>query len=297
MSELESVKKGGKQKVKIAVHPLFWVFGVYFCLKGELLVFVLITLAALEHECAHAFAGARRGYVLNKIVLMPYGAVVRGDIGGISLKDELFVAAAGPFVSGATALAFVALWWLFPETYAFTDSAAYACASLALVNLIPAHPLDGGRIAFCLFSRFWDRKRAWVVCKTLSLLFCLFLLGGFIYTVAVSAVNVTLLFFALFLGVGCFQGEKYGYERMKFDLSEDLRRGVEERRVAVSENTALQKLIPMLARDKYLILDVFSPSGECVATLRQEEICRLLETEDLQKKLSEIAEIMDKITG
>lgn len=274
--------------MKLAVHPLFWMFGIYFCFTGQLLVFFLITLAALEHECAHAFAGARRGYALNKIVLMPYGAIVKGDIGGISLKDELFVALAGPFASGATALAFVALWWLFPETYAFTDAAAYACASLALVNLIPAHPLDGGRVAFCVFSHFWGRKRAWVACRTLSFLFCALLSGGFVYTVVVRKMNVSLLFFALFLGVGCLQGDKYRYERMKFDLTEDLRRGVEERRMAVSEETVLQKIIPMLSRDKYLILDVFSTEGEYVASLRQEEICKLLESEDLQKKLAEI---------
>lgn len=288
MSELESVKEGEKQKLKFAVHPLFWVFGIYFCITGKLLLFFLITLAALEHECAHAFAAAKRGYALNKIVLMPYGAVVKGDIGGISLKDELFVALAGPFCSGATALGFVALWWLFPETYAFTDSAAYACAALALVNLIPAHPLDGGRAAFCIFSRFWGKKRAWVWCKTLSLLFCTLLSVGFVWTFIRGQANVSLLFFALFLGVGCLQGGKYGYERMKFDLSEDLRRGVEEKRVAISEDTVLQKIIPLLSRDKYLILDVFSVTGEYVQSIRQEEICKLLEEEDLQKKLSQI---------
>lgn len=281
------MKKKSKRGLKLAVHPLFWAFGVYFCIKGELLVFFLITLAALEHECAHAFAGARRGYALDKIVLMPYGAIVRGDIEGLSLKDELFVAAAGPFASGATALAFVALWWLFPETYAFTDSAAYACASLALVNLLPAYPLDGGRIAFCLFARFLPRKRARFCTRMLSFLFCLFLLFAFLWTILRKEMNLSLLFFALFLGMGCLQGEKYSYVRMKFDLTEDLRRGVEERRVAISEETPLQKLIPMLSRDKYLILDVFTASGECEGSLRQEEICRLLEKEDLRKKLSE----------
>jgi len=45
----------------------------------------------LQHECAHSFAAAKLGFRLNKIVLMPYGAVIRGDLSGISLKVEIAV--------------------------------------------------------------------------------------------------------------------------------------------------------------------------------------------------------------
>jgi stage IV sporulation protein FB len=281
-------RKDKRNGIKIAVHPLFWVFGIYFCLKGELFVFLLITLAALEHECAHAYAAARRGYALQKIVLMPYGAVVRGDIGGISLRDEIFVALAGPVASGLTALAFVALWWLFPETYPFTDAAAYACASLAVVNLLPAHPLDGGRILFCILARYIPKPRARVVCRVISLVFCLLLTAGFVLTVVYGNINLSLLFFALFVGIGCVQGEKYGYDRLHFDLSADLKRGMEERRVAVSADYPLQKVIPLLSRGKYLVVDVFSANGEPLAAVRQDRLCRWLETEPLQKTLGEL---------
>lgn len=290
MFKLERLKKRKNERngIKIAVHPLFWVFGIYFCIKGQLFVFLLMTLAALEHECAHAFAAARRGYALQKVVLMPYGAVVRGDIGGISLRDEIVVALAGPLVSGLTALGFVALWWLFPETYPFTDTAAYACASLAIVNFLPAHPLDGGRVLFCILARFFDRKRARTVCRVISLLFCLLLTAGFVLTVVFGIINLSLLFFALFLGMGCVQGEKYGYDRLHFDLTEDLSRGIEEKHIAVTENYRLQKVIPLLARDKYLVLDVFSSSGVPVGVVRQERLCRWLETEGLQRTLGEL---------
>jgi stage IV sporulation protein FB len=289
--KLESVEKRRKDKrkgVKIAVHPLFWVFGIYFCLKGELFVFLLITLAALEHECAHAFAAAKRGYALQKIVLMPYGAVVRGDIGGISLRDEIIVALAGPVASGLTALAFVALWWLFPETYPFTDSAAYACASLAVVNLLPAHPLDGGRVLFCILARYIGKTRAWVACRVLSLVFCILLAAGFVWTAVGGNVNLSLLFFAFFLGIGCVQGEKYGYDRLHFDLSADLKRGMEERRIAVSADYPLQRVIPLLSREKYLVIDVFSENGAPLGVVRQDRLCRWLETQPLQKTLGEL---------
>ncbi|MBP5242993.1 MAG: hypothetical protein J6Z36_04810, partial [Clostridia bacterium] len=159
--------------------------------------------------------------------------------------------------------------------------------SLFLVNLIPAHPLDGGRALFCIIAKFWNRRRAWVVCRVLSAVFCLLLIGLFFYTVF-HGVNVSLLFFALFLGAGCLESDKYGYERMKFDLTDDFKRGLEERRVAVSAEFTLQKTIPLLRREKYLILDVFDEAGNFMVSVRQEELCRLLEEEELCLSLGEV---------
>lgn len=275
-----------KKKFSLAVHPLFWMCGVYFCITGRLFAFLLATFAALEHELAHAFAAARRGYALDTIVLMPYGAIVRGDIGGISLADELAVALAGPLMSGATACAFVALWWFFPETYAYTDTACYACAALFFVNLLPALPLDGGRVLFCLLARFTGRKRARRVGGVLSVLCCLLLVGAFVYT-CFHTVNISILFFALFLAVGAGQGEKYGYERIRYDFSADLARGLEERRVAVSKEFPLRKVFPLLSSDRYLLLDVYDGAGEYLATLRQEELLLWAETAPLDGAVGE----------
>lgn len=264
-----------KKKISLAVHPLFWTCGVYFCITGRLFAFLLATFAALEHELAHAFAAARRGYALDTIVLMPYGAIVRGDIGGISLADELAVALAGPLMSGATACAFVALWWFFPETYAYTDTACYACAALFFVNLLPAPPLDGGRVLFCLLARFAGRKKARTVGRALCVLCCLLLVGAFVYT-CFHTVNISILFFALFLAVGAGQGEKYGYGRIRYDFSADLTRGLEERRVAVSKAFCVRRIFPLLSSRRYLLLDVYDEKGAYLATLRQEELlCRM----------------------
>ena len=78
-------------------------------LTGALLPFLTAIFAAIEHECAHAFVARRYGFTLDKLVLMPYGATISGDVSGISRRQELFVLLAGPLVNGATALLFVAL--------------------------------------------------------------------------------------------------------------------------------------------------------------------------------------------
>ena len=105
----------------MSVHPLFVLFGVWFFLRGELFLFCTFTVVAVIHECGHAFYAARIGCRLDTLRLLPCGAVVSGDIEGISLSDEIKLALAGPAVNAACAVLFVALWWLFPDTYPYTD--------------------------------------------------------------------------------------------------------------------------------------------------------------------------------
>jgi stage IV sporulation protein FB len=125
---------------------LFFIVGIVYAFTGGLPLFLMSCLVALQHECAHAFSASKLGYRLNKIVLMPFGAVIDGDLSGLSNKDEISIALCGPLCNLITAGFFVALWWCFPITYAYTDVACYVSLTIALVNLLPAYPLDGGRI-------------------------------------------------------------------------------------------------------------------------------------------------------
>ena len=90
----------------IRLHPTFIAVGIWYCFTGELFSFFLSCIVALQHECAHAFAAARLGYKLDKVVLMPYGAVIDGDLSGITLKDEITVAVWGPLCNLLTAVFF-----------------------------------------------------------------------------------------------------------------------------------------------------------------------------------------------
>ena len=72
----------------VRLHPLVLLLGVWYAVKGDLFLFLMSTLVALQHECAHAFAAAKLGYKLNAVVLMPFGAVIDGDLRSISLKGD-----------------------------------------------------------------------------------------------------------------------------------------------------------------------------------------------------------------
>ena len=141
-------------KLKFTIHPLFFIFGLYFAFIGKVFSFLVYTLVAVMHEFGHFYASSKLGYKLNRIVLMPYGALISGNLEDVSYKDEALIALAGPLVNTITALFFAGLWWFFPSTYPYTELAFFASISIAIINLLPCHPLDGGRFLSSTLSLF-----------------------------------------------------------------------------------------------------------------------------------------------
>ncbi len=139
--------------------------------------------SVLLHELGHAFAALRRGIGISSIQLWMFGGVARLDRESDSPEAEFEVAVAGPAVT----LALVAVFYLagcaivgfgeFAHVFGLavefkTEAGASGIVSLvswlavinALVlvfNLLPAFPMDGGRIARAIiWWRTGDRNRA-----------------------------------------------------------------------------------------------------------------------------------------
>lgn len=264
-----------KKPALFRLHPLFLAVGVWYAFKGELFLFVLSTLVAIQHECAHAFAAAKLGYKLNKIVLMPFGAVIDGDMKDISLKDEIYVALCGPLCNLFIAAFFVALWWLTPTMYAFTDTACYSSLSIALLNFLPAYPLDGGRILRCVLERAFLKtqpepakaeRKAKKICLLITAGFAVLFLGLFAVFCFSGRFHFTMLSFGLFLFFGCFgTSEKDAvYDKIDFSMKNVLKKGVEVRRVAILDTCPIKDAFRFLCRGSYLVLDVYT-DGETFA--------------------------------
>lgn len=267
---------GAKRKEErgtLHIHPLFLLVGIATAFTGQLPAFLTATVAALQHECAHAFAARQMGYTLDKIVLMPYGAVVSGDISGISPKEELAVCAAGPLVNAVTALFFAALWWLWPETYPYTDTAAYVSLSLAAVNLLPAFPLDGGRMLLVLLRPLGE-KRARAICKGVSLAFSAAVLGYFVYT-CFSSPMWTALTFSILLAAGSGGGGRYSH--IRFSRKKSFTRGVEEKRIAISADRTAGYAVRFLRDDRYIVFALFD-NEEFYGELAEEELLKGVES-------------------
>ena len=265
---------------------------------------------AIQHECAHAFAAAKLGYKLNKIVLMPFGAVIDGDLREISLKDELSVALAGPLCNLMTAGAFAALWWFYPTAYAYTDTACFLSLSIAFVNLIPAYPLDGGRVLKCILtawilSRDKDKnasgtqtaeRKAEGICRGVAFWISVLLGVVFLLLFIRGERNYTLLIFAIFLGVGSIPSKQDAvYTKVNFSNLSALDHGLEIRRVAVSEDAPIKSVLRYLCRGKYLILEVYDKKERYRGEIRQSGLAEFFASASLYAKIGEMLERKPKI--
>ena len=113
-------------------------------------------ICLLLHELGHSLIAQRRGIRVSSIVLFALGGVSRMERDSPDAKTEFWMALAGPVVSFTLALIFVgsakALGWVGPSSPAGSPVISvlawlgYVNFMLGAFNLIPAYPLDGGRV-------------------------------------------------------------------------------------------------------------------------------------------------------
>ncbi len=273
--------------IKLSVHPLFFLFGFYYALTGRIFLFLICTFTAVIHEIGHSLVASKYGYQLNNVVLMPFGAVVKGNLDGLKLSDQFKVAFAGPLINLAVGIFFTATWWLFPLTYSYTDTVAYANFSMALINLIPAYPLDGGRILYSLIAQTKTPKTARRICSICGFVFGGVLLGLFVFSIF-TTINLSLLFFSLFIIFGAIvKPERARYVKIYSGLTEEkLIRGVEIKRQGISGNATVKKMLSILDEQALNEIVVFI-DGKAISVLTQEKINKIIEKGNIYTPIKE----------
>jgi Zn-dependent protease/CBS domain-containing protein len=109
---------------------------------------VLFALCILAHECGHTVVSLALGKPVRRIVLFALGGMSEMDGEPERPRDELLISAAGPAVSVLLAAVAWLLSWPFGSGVATTLLVLLCWSNLlvAAFNLLPALPLDGGRI-------------------------------------------------------------------------------------------------------------------------------------------------------
>lgn len=141
-----------------AVQP-HWPAALDWGLAGVGAVLFLVSIAI--HELAHAIVAGRYGNRMSRIILYFFGGTASMEAYATNPHDELRIAAAGPISSFALSLVFTALAVIVeapPLPGADGISAvAWLIAgfnlTIAVLNLLPGFPLDGGRMARALIWR------------------------------------------------------------------------------------------------------------------------------------------------
>lgn len=213
-----SWKLGEFAGIRVYIHATFllligWIVLVHWMqghsitttLAGILFILALFGCVLL-HEFGHALTAKKYGIKTRDITLLPIGGVARLERMPDDPKQELWVALAGPAVNIVIA-AIIFTWLKLTEGLgtpnytsivrgSFLERLMMVNILLVLFNMIPAFPMDGGRVLRAFLEMRMEYTRATQIAATLGQ--GIALLFGFIGLFT----NPFLLFIALFVWIG-----------------------------------------------------------------------------------------------
>jgi Zn-dependent protease len=161
-----SWKLGRVAGIDLFLHPTFL---LVFLFTGGLPILFVVALfgCVLLHELGHALMARRFGIETADITLYPIGGVARLRRMPRAPGAELLIALAGPAVNFAIVAALLGLQMLglagsgYGSWFGgFVESLMLTNLVLGLFNLIPAFPMDGGRVLRALLSGWLGRAQA-----------------------------------------------------------------------------------------------------------------------------------------
>jgi Zn-dependent protease len=187
---LKSWRVGRFFGIDVFVHWSFWILPIVFIVMTSSygwvqtpLAFLTIMLAfvcVVLHEYGHALTARLFGIRTRDIVLFPLGGMARLERMSEKPLEEILITIAGPAVNVLLfflgAAAFGAPWSLLQggRTPEFTDFGVVAQylvlfnAVMIFFNLIPAFPMDGGRLLRAFLALFLDRITATQLAVTVA---------------------------------------------------------------------------------------------------------------------------------
>ncbi|MCS6895137.1 MAG: site-2 protease family protein [Bacteroidia bacterium] len=301
--------------IPIYIHWSFWLLIAWVILSSifsgqadtEYLLWRLVLMSGLVlsvilHELGHAMAAKAFGIPTRDITMYPFGGVA--SVARIPDKpiQELIVAVAGPLVNfiivGLSAvwlrIAGGAMHWhaddlLYVEGQSFTLRRLIVSLSvmnmvLAIFNLLPAFPMDGGRVLRALLATRLSYMKATHIAALIGQGFAvLFIIFG-IYS------NPFLILIGFFVFVAAAQERQQVEERTAmygFVVADALLRDIPTLTVSQTLEDAIQKLLNTQVRS-FLIVD---PWGMPAGSLSREQIIQSLS--EGRPRTTSLVQVMD----
>ena len=261
-------------RIKFNVHFTFIIFACILIYFGQGLLFVNYAITIILHELAHAVVAKSLGYNINNFMLMPFGISLTLSSSIMTPKDEIKVAIAGPLLNFALVIFSFAIWWIFPATFNFTYLFCYANFIEGIFNLLPAFPLDGGRVFRAIFTHIFGIKKANRACLILNILFSIMLLLLFIASIFVK-VNLTCLF-VLFCIIPVFNKNTGVYTFVDYSLTKKNKKILKIKNLYVSSKEKIFSVCKHIDSFSYLNLYVYNENGSLLKIIGEKEFVSLL---------------------
>ncbi|MFB4210789.1 M50 family metallopeptidase [Shouchella sp. JSM 1781072] len=207
---------------KVHIHPLFWLIIAMGVITGRFKEVVMLLVIVLIHEMGHVWMAHRFGWKILKIELLPFGGAAVLEPKGIPpAREECFIVLWGP----AQHIWMIALsygLYHFSDVWLYQDHQLFVSHNIAILlfNLIPIHPLDGGRLIQLLFYKLVPYKQAIKLSFVTS---SIFLFSGFLFVVFYSMqLNLIMIFsFLLLTLILEYKQREYRFIRFLMAKKED----------------------------------------------------------------------------
>jgi Zn-dependent protease/predicted transcriptional regulator len=300
-----SFKLGKIAGIGVFIHwtfSLLILFIVYVNYKAgqsitQILWYVLfilcIFLTVLLHEMGHALTAKRYNITTRDITLLPIGGVARLDRLPEKPSEELKVAFAGPLVNIVLAI-ITRLFITLPTTPEemvgqlsnginannFFLNFFLVNFALAFFNLIPAFPMDGGRVLRALLSYKLERNVATKIAARIGQLLAIgFVFLGFYF-------NPFLIFIGIFVFIGAQTESEY--TESKYMLKGyTVRDVIMKQYPTIESNEMLETAVKLLLDSQnkhFLVTENNIPMG----TINLEQIIEALSKKEGEVKVSDI---------
>ncbi len=267
------------RKTSLHIHPLFPALVIFCLLTGRTGVLISI-LCLLLHECGHLLLLILFRRTPAQISLTPFGGMMELPEEGLPPLQAFLIAMAGPLFSLlGCCLALAGLRFQFLPI-GFSANFFRTNLLLALFNLLPVLPLDGGRMVQALLSPLLPRQRVKSVLILLADLVSLALMGLSIRSAMVGQLDFSPAFAGAYLLYVAGMESKRSPLRYYSSLvarpaSHRLTYPVQQ--LAVPETTPLYTLAPRMRENCYHLLHIIGrDSQEPLGFLSDHQLCQML---------------------
>jgi Zn-dependent protease/predicted transcriptional regulator len=263
----------------------YWVVGA----AGAIVFYACL----LAHELSHALVARRNGMKVAGITLWLFGGVSRLEGAPKSAGAEALIAGVGPLTSFAVALIALALALATAANALVSDLLswlAFVNLALGLFNLVPAFPLDGGRL---LSSLFWwrsgSRQRGVHNAVRIGRVFAYLMIAIGVIELFTGAVvdGIWIAFIGWFL-LSAGSSEEAGTTIKALLKSVPVSAAMTSPVVTVPDWLTVEQFLESVAlQHRFTTYPVHDPSGKLTGVVRLSELVRVASHDRGQKRLSD----------
>ncbi|WP_411828354.1 M50 family metallopeptidase [Paenibacillus elgii] len=258
--------------IRYRFHPLFSILLLLSVWTGYFIETATLFGIVLIHELGHVAAARSFGWRIREVQLLPFGGVASmEEPGGVPAVQELVVALAGPLqnVWMMAVGSFLTAVGLFSDPWG--SYFVQANLLIALFNLLPVLPLDGGKVMQVLVGLWLPYQRTIQVTAGTSLLLSALLIGaaGVHLLSEKGGIQLNWLMIGLFLLYSnWYEWRSAPYRFMRFLVHrearfKDIRDGNGELAgpIVVSGNRKVTEVVRLFMRDRYHLIYVLNDKG------------------------------------